>query len=74
MPRLEPAGLTELDRAWAWHPYAPIAWIIHPLMVESASGVRPRWPGRTSGLLSWWVPSAEDLAGLDRVVPPPARG
>jgi adenosylmethionine---8-amino-7-oxononanoate aminotransferase len=50
--------LAELDRARAWHPYAPMPGTIPPLPVTSASGVRLRLASGAElvdGMSSWWA-------------------
>lgn len=50
--------LTEFDRSHLWHPYAPMASAVSPLLVRSASGTRLRLDdGREplDAMSSWWA-------------------
>jgi adenosylmethionine---8-amino-7-oxononanoate aminotransferase len=55
---VRPEDLLALDKAYVWHPYAPMPGQRAPLVVESAAGVRLSLPdGRelVDGMSSWWA-------------------
>ena len=59
---MTPDELLALDRAHAWHPYAPMPGTSEPIAVRSASGVRLRLAAPVcgvdelvDGMSSWWA-------------------
>ena len=59
------AAPSSRSRSAAWPPRTAVACVI--------AGATTPEQVKANAAAAEWVPSAEDLAGLDRVVPPPAR-